>query len=564
MSYLQPYVRQVKPRNESYIPPVDKIQTFLTEGDTKEATAMENVIVACWNNRSLKKKDDFAKKIVKDTDVQAWYEISKLAKGLDGKKLKENSKTKLSDTRVTDALWNFSKLLGKKAPSGVSGKMSGAGRSDPSTSAFWKYHTGKTKDTSKADIMIGAAGISVKGLQAVLMSGVAAETKATALAAFSRAAEKSTLTKLQKNIISAMDDMIGSSDRIDIEAPPEAEEINTRSMGRLTADDALKYGINVTGRPRNKDESLEDYKSRLKKKKINYETAKFTDDRWLTVSNMQTVVSSNRGDPVTDWTKVNYDDMPAIKVKDKKGKSVELTDDTKKKEIIDRVNTAAANAISQAKQAKISLERDLKTEFNDSKVREAFAWEAMSGWDKFNSGAGEEGNPPAPGQGGTGFANQMLAFDWGLGRMAWYAIESGGENVKKTAKQMAVKFDMKGGSYEAAGAKAGYSFSQTLRFGIKYVNDGADAASLTMEEKTHEAKQMLSEGLLNEWTFWEKLKKIWKSFVSTLKVYWEKFIDFLKKMKDKIVEIFDAGIYSVLNYFELDVTVKVNTKVKLL
>ena len=39
---------------------------------------------------------------------------------------------------------------------------------------------------------------------------------------------------------------------------------------------------------------------------------------------------------------------------------------------------------------------------------------------------------------------------------------------------------------------------------------------------------------------------------------------FLKKMKDKIVEIFDAGIYSVLNYFELDVTVKVNTKVKLL
>jgi len=32
MSYLQPYVRQVKPRNESYIPPVDKIQSFLAEG----------------------------------------------------------------------------------------------------------------------------------------------------------------------------------------------------------------------------------------------------------------------------------------------------------------------------------------------------------------------------------------------------------------------------------------------------------------------------------------------------------------------------------------------------
>jgi hypothetical protein len=31
MSYLQPYVRQLRPRTENYIPPVDKIQNFLTE-----------------------------------------------------------------------------------------------------------------------------------------------------------------------------------------------------------------------------------------------------------------------------------------------------------------------------------------------------------------------------------------------------------------------------------------------------------------------------------------------------------------------------------------------------
>ena len=34
--------------------------------------------------------------------------------------------------------------------------------------------------------------------------------------------------------------------------------------------------------------------------------------------------------------------------------------------------------------------------------------------------------------------------------------------------------------------------------------------------------------------------------------------------EDKIIEIFDAGIYSVLNYFELDVKVKVTPKVTLL
>ena len=60
---LQQYVQQVRPRSEAYTPPVDKVQTFLTEATTTEATLMENVIVACWNNRNLK-KDVFAKKIV--------------------------------------------------------------------------------------------------------------------------------------------------------------------------------------------------------------------------------------------------------------------------------------------------------------------------------------------------------------------------------------------------------------------------------------------------------------------------------------------------------------------
>ena len=534
---LNGYVRQLKPRTENYIPPVDRVQSFLTEAATTEATLMENVIVACWNNRT-KKKDAFAIDIVKDSDVKKWWKTSRLAKGLDGKKLKENTKTKLGDKRVTDALYSFSQLLKNKAPSGVSGTMSGAGRSDPSTSAFWQEHTGKGSDTSKADIMIGKSGISVKGISAVLMSGVAAETKATALAAFARASEKP-LPALQQKIITAIDDMIGSQDRIDIEAPQEAEEKNTRSMGRLTTDDAIKYGL------QKKDGG-------------------FLDDRWLTSGNIIIMQNPDRGEKVTDWTKVNYDVMPAVKVKDADGKSVELTDDAEKKAIMDRVNTAAGNAITTAKKAKEDLEKDLLLAFNTTGVKEAFAWEAMSGWDKFNSAPTKEGNPPAPGQGGTGFASQMLAFDWGLGRIAWYEIKEGGPNVKTTATQMKTKFDLKSSSYIASGAKAGYSFSQTLRFGIKYIKNKTDAASLTMEENTHEAKQMLSEGLLNEWTFWEKLKKIWKTFVSTLKVYWGKFVEFLKEIKEAIVEVFNTGIHAVLNYFELDVSVKVNTKVKLL
>ena len=38
----------------------------------------------------------------------------------------------------------------------------------------------------------------------------------------------------------------------------------------------------------------------------------------------------------------------------------------------------------------------------------------------------------------------------------------------------------------------------------------------------------------------------------------------LKEIKDKIVEVFNTGIHAVLNYFELDVDVKVRTTVKML
>ena len=35
---LQQYVLQVRPRNESYIPPVEKLQNFLAESSTADAT----------------------------------------------------------------------------------------------------------------------------------------------------------------------------------------------------------------------------------------------------------------------------------------------------------------------------------------------------------------------------------------------------------------------------------------------------------------------------------------------------------------------------------------------
>ena len=518
---LQKYVRQVRPRNESYTPPVEKVQNLFES--TQESTRMENVIVACWNNRNLDDKI-FATKIVLDRDVKAWYNISKLAT-FNGVKL--GPLKNIRDEKVTNALYSFSQLLKSNAPI-ASGIMKGAGTSDPSTSAFWGFHTGKSSDTSKADITLGKIGVSVKGINARLMSGIAEESKATALAAFAKA--KGSSKDVQDEILTAMDDMLGSQDRIDIEAPPSADEKSSRTAGQLSVADAKKYGIT-----QKKDGT-------------------FTDDRWLTGRNLKTLEDPNRGEGNIDWDNVSYDTLPDYKDKD--------NEDTEA--IVTRMNKAAAQAVADATKAKGILETKLKAEFNNTSVKEAFAWEAMSGEAKFNDGAGSDIGEVPYGKGGDGFANQMLVFDWGLQKMSWHQIRENGPNVKKVAKSLNPRFDLKGGSYSAAGQKAGYGFDLTMQLAVNYVADKTDGAKLEVEEKIHEAKQMLAEGQLDEFAFWDKIKNVWNSFISTLKIYWDKFVNMLQKIKDKIVEVFNTGIHAVLNYFELDVDVKVNTTVRLL
>jgi hypothetical protein len=485
---------------------------------------MENVIVACWNNRTLNAKL-FAKKIVSDNDVKSWYSLSKLATGEDGKMLGGGQ---LSDSRVTDALYSFSQLLKSNAPT-RSGTMSGAGTSDPSTSAFWGYHTGKTKDTSKADIMLGKVGISVKGTSARLMSGVSDESKATALAAFAKA--KGSSKTVQDEILAAMDDMLGSQDKIDLDAPATADEKSYRTAGQISAADAKKYGLTQ-----------------------NKKTGEFTDERWLTGRNLKTLEDPKRGEGKIDWDNVKYETLP--KYKDKNNEETEA--------IVTRMNKAAAQAVADATTAKGILETKLKSEFNNPSVKEAFAWEAMSGEAKFNDGAGKGLGEVPTGKGGLGFANQMLVFDWNLKRLSWHEIKSDGPNVQKVAKSLNPRFDLKAHSYKATGKKAGYTFDLTMQMAVDYVSDKTDDAKLEVKEETNKANLMLAEGQLDEFAFWDKIKKIWNSFISKMKTYWDKFVNMLNEIKDAIVEVFNTGIHAVLNYFELDVDVKVATTVRLL
>ena len=41
---LQPYVKQLRPRNESYVPHIDKVQNFLTEDKDSDVQAVIDAV----------------------------------------------------------------------------------------------------------------------------------------------------------------------------------------------------------------------------------------------------------------------------------------------------------------------------------------------------------------------------------------------------------------------------------------------------------------------------------------------------------------------------------------
>ena len=156
---LQQYVRQVKPRNESYIPPVDKIQNFLTEAKMLAAD-WEQVIAVAYNMTSGMSKEQ----AITSAELKEWK------------------------TKYEEVLPVGLKIVENSFGKSPKGKMLHYGQSSGTISKGWdeyfiKY-TGKPAvyptSTPKTDMMLSNANISLKkygGSQ--LMSGGKAETLAT-------------------------------------------------------------------------------------------------------------------------------------------------------------------------------------------------------------------------------------------------------------------------------------------------------------------------------------------------------------------------------------------------
>ena len=218
-------------------------------------------------------------------------------------------------------------------------------------------------------------------------------------------------------------------------------------------------------------------------------------------------------------------------------------------------NEEAKKIIDSQERLKAGITQKFKEAFANPAVGDAFALEAMTGYEKFAGKAfGGSGNP-------SGEATHMVIWDYRMDRLKFVAIS--GSFVSQTAKKMAVKPDLKSNSYSSDGIKKGYSFYQALRVSVEVILDKYGELSKEVQEEVKYSEKMLSEGTLSEINFKKIIGKAWEFFKSKVANLWNWFAKRIAAIRDHVVKLITGNVDNALAVFELDVDVKVNTEVKL-
>ena len=223
--------------------------------------------------------------------------------------------------------------------------------------------------------------------------------------------------------------------------------------------------------------------------------------------------------------------------------------------LVDSQNLAAFEKMKDQKALKSTVENTFKKAFGNKAVGDAFAWESMTGWEKFGGntfgGAGDE----------KGIATHMLVWDYDLKKVKYDDCNKIKSNI---AKKMSMKADMKSNSYKAQGKKAGYSFYQTVRLAVDVVFDKADEFQTEAVNRIEYGRKDLSEGVITEGIFKDLVGKTWGWFKDKMKKLWDWAVAQFVKLKETVVELFEEGIDKVLDFFEFQPVVRVNSTINLM
>ena len=443
---------------------------YLLAEDTTASTYFEGVIIDCWNLHKLSEAQ-FKKKILLQTNVKKFIEVAdKQWTAVFPYKRANNQRDKKATAALKQSFWHFAQLCKQKIKS--SGKAGPAGQSYPGVSAFWKEETGKGKDTTKADIVIGKDQVSVKGPKALLMSGEQKESRATVLSALKQSGVQG---KLKNELLGYVDQFVTS----------------TRTVGAQYTSDALRKA--------DPKELESGDKSLLQQKKI------------------ATMAEGN---------------------------------------------AAARKILDDQEKLKGTIEAGFQRAFNNKAVGLGFAWESMTGWEKFGGKTFDD-----PGD-DVGRANVMLAWDYSMTALQYHKIKPTGPYTSKIAKEMKMTANMKSGSYsrkvDGVKQKLGYSFYQTVRLTVSTAFKKTDELREAYYDAVEKQQNLLMEGEISEAKMKAVLQKMWDWFTTKVKKIWNWVMVEISKLKTAIVELFDDGVQFVMNAFETDVYVRVNTTVRTL
>ena len=223
--------------------------------------------------------------------------------------------------------------------------------------------------------------------------------------------------------------------------------------------------------------------------------------------------------------------------------------------LINPQNITAFEKMKDQKALKSTVENTFKKAFNNKAVGDAFAWESMTGWEKFGGKTfGEAGDD-------KGRATHMLVWDYDLKKVKFDDCNKIKSNI---AKKMSMKADMKSNSYKVEGKKAGYSFYQTVRLSVDVIFDRADEFQTEAVNRIEYGRKDLSEGVITEGIFKDLVGKTWGWFKDKMKKLWDWAVAQFVKLKETIVELFKEGIDKVLNFFEFQPVVRVNSTINLM
>ena len=152
--------------------------------------------------------------------------------------------------------------------------------------------------------------------------------------------------------------------------------------------------------------------------------------------------------------------------------------------------------------------------------------------------------------------------------LQYHKIKPSGPYTSKVAKEMKMTANMKSGSYskvvDGKKQKLGYSFYQTVRLTVSTAFKKTDELKEAYFDAVEKQQNLLMEGEISEAKMKAVLQKMWDWFTTRVKKIWNWVMVEISKLKAAIVELFDEGVQFVMNAFETDVYVRVNTTVRTL